>query len=629
MADIAKYQIISADGKELNGTITIEEVGFSKRAVAFFQETTPNGVLVDINYTSENNISLLPIELADIAMIEVNSQLNGYGITGNLTYKLIEPESEVEPEVVPNNGKEEVPVYIFRSSVPTNGPRGQINFEFRDNEISCIGKIYKDSYNTDEYSFSQIEISSTEIDYPKLGDKVLQELNNQISEINAVGELGVLEIVKTESEEASNFIHYTTIGKVVSTKPVSPLSEVLIEDDVESSGLKGNLTYSSENGEFKLNGEYKINSTFKITLSLKGYQPKTINPFTLKDGISLLKPDQGNIELIPKQLDKQVVIDSSGFDNLQVEIVSKSIKLQDPFGAVQADAINKLVKSVSVLLIPFILKMLAEKFGITDPKAALEKGLKVVNFSCPANLDELNKLIDLKNKATKQLNNLYNGLEKIKVAVEVADGIITAASIVANVLSVLVAAFPSIPFAPDPTKTITTEIPTPKGLKSTLEIIADTLNKLKIVSSAILLVLTILIDKLKFVIDLLALMDGVIEECYVREGNENQNDKPGGMLNKQIEINSLLLSSTKEQSVQTSPIVTNVKGFEMSVIPVSGGSDQLQRRQAIAKNADGVIMLRGEPSFSANDQILIDELIFYINMNNLKSGASNETIINP
>ncbi len=630
MADIAKYQIISAGGVELNGTIVIKSVGLEKQAIASFKDTTPNGVTVDINYTGLSSFSASPEILAEEAMIEVNDELEDtYGLQGNLTYKLIEPEPEIEPEILPNNGEEEVPVYIFRSSVPTNGPRGQINFEFKENEISCIGEVYRDSYDTDEYSLSLVEISSTEIDYPKLGDKVLQELNNQISEIDAVEELGTLEIVKTESEEASNFIHYTTIGKVVSTKPVSPLSEVLIEDDVESVGLKGNLTYSNENGEFKLKGEYKIDSTFKITLSLEGYQPKTINPFTLKftpsipqtTPVQILKSDQGNIELTPKQVDKQVVIESSGFEKEQVKIVSKSIKAKDPFGAIQAESINKLVKSVSVLLIPFILKMLAEKFGITDPKSALEKGLEKVNFSCPANLDELNNLIDLKNKATKQLNNLYNGLEKIKVAVEVADGIITAASIVANVLSVLVTAFPSIPFAPDPTKSITTKIPTPKGLKSTLEVIADTLSKLKIVSSAILLILTILIDKLKFVIDLLALMDGVIEECYARDGE--------GSLNNQLAINSLLLNSTQEQSVQTSPIVTNVKGFEMSVISVSGGSDQLQRRQAIAKNADGVIMLRGEPSFSANDQILIDELIFYINMNNLKSGASNETIINP
>ena len=58
----------------------------------------------------------------------------------------------------------------------------------------------------------------------------------------------------------------------------------------------------------------------------------------------------------------------------------------------------------------------------------------------------------------------------------------------------------------------------------------------------------------------------------------------------------------------------------MSVISVDGTiNDQLKRRRAIARNKDGVIMLQGEPSFSSNDQILINELIFYIKQNDLKA----------
>ena len=45
----------------------------------------------------------------------------------------------------------------------------------------------------------------------------------------------------------------------------------------------------------------------------------------------------------------------------------------------------------------------------------------------------------------------------------------------------------------------------------------------------------------------------------------------------------------------------------------------LKRRRAIARNSQGVIMLQGEPSFSSNDQILIDELVYYIQQNDLKA----------
>ena len=56
----------------------------------------------------------------------------------------------------------------------------------------------------------------------------------------------------------------------------------------------------------------------------------------------------------------------------------------------------------------------------------------------------------------------------------------------------------------------------------------------------------------------------------------------------------------------------------MKVVTVDGVG-QLKRRRAVAKNKQGVIQLKGEPSFSSSDQILIDELAFYITSNNLKA----------
>ena len=47
-------------------------------------------------------------------------------------------------------------------------------------------------------------------------------------------------------------------------------------------------------------------------------------------------------------------------------------------------------------------------------------------------------------------------------------------------------------------------------------------------------------------------------------------------------------------------------------------TNNLKRRRAIARNQQGVIVLQGEWSYSSIDQILIDELVFYIQQNNLK-----------
>ena len=46
---------------------------------------------------------------------------------------------------------------------------------------------------------------------------------------------------------------------------------------------------------------------------------------------------------------------------------------------------------------------------------------------------------------------------------------------------------------------------------------------------------------------------------------------------------------------------------------------ELKRKQAVAKNSQNIIMIKGEPSFSAEEQILLDELEFHIKSNNLKA----------
>ena len=54
-------------------------------------------------------------------------------------------------------------------------------------------------------------------------------------------------------------------------------------------------------------------------------------------------------------------------------------------------------------------------------------------------------------------------------------------------------------------------------------------------------------------------------------------------------------------------------------IEIEKTDNSLSRKRAKATNRQGVIMLRGEYSFSSIDQILIDELVFYIQQNNLKA----------
>ena len=87
----------------------------------------------------------------------------------------------------------------------------------------------------------------------------------------------------------------------------------------------------------------------------------------------------------------------------------------------------------------------------------------------------------------------------------------------------------------------------------------------------------------------------------------------------QVELDQQLLDATLSQEEDGNPSLIEVNGFSLSIQEDTNNPvGTLKRRFAIAQNVNGVIVLKGEPSFSSGDQILLDELAFYITSNNLK-----------
>ena len=171
---------------------------------------------------------------------------------------------------IPETGEEEVPVYLVKSSIP-NGPRGQITFEFRsdgsNNTVLCLGEMDRDTYNTDEVIFTTETENSTDFNYEKLANSVLQKMNDQVNLVSGFKEIfGVLSLVQTDTEPPQNFRNYTIVGKVVDSLSKEPLSNVFITDDVKSVGLVGANINSEPTGDFTLMGEYQNGKTFNLIL---------------------------------------------------------------------------------------------------------------------------------------------------------------------------------------------------------------------------------------------------------------------------------------------------------------------------------------------------------------------------
>ena len=143
-------------------------------------------------------------------------------------------------------------------------------------------------------------------------------------------------------------------------------------------------------------------------------------------------------------------------------------------------------------------------------------------------------------------------------------------------------------------------------LEDVKELLKDLVDISEDLKKALLISLIFLVISLIIILRYLKRVDELIENC-------------GGDIPME-QINAELLAIQANSQEQGNPILTNVNGFKLSVVQEdkSKVGDQYKRK-AIAKNSGGIIILQGEPSFSAEDQILLDELSFYIIQNNLKA----------
>ena len=264
---------------------------------------------------------------------------------------------------------------------------------------------------------------------------------------------------------------------------------------------------------------------------------------------------------------------------------------------------NDIIAKLKGIIIPLLLTLIAI-YGISEVKKLIQdlkdekndaqKRLKEI-ITCPPK-EDLDSIIATKNKLVGGINQTYKGIEKVVNILDIADTILDGINI----------AYQLVKYTPTPTAVLGVGIPifVINLVQDVKQFLANNLGKIRHINKTTLNILRVLETVLGEVLDLLKLLDVVTQFCYpdVIESN----------------INEELRALTTQESNNQSPIVTNVNGFTMGI--ENEKSDKtLNRKRAKATNKQGVIMLRGEYSFSSIDQILIDELVFYIQQNNLKA----------
>lgn len=266
-----------------------------------------------------------------------------------------------------------------------------------------------------------------------------------------------------------------------------------------------------------------------------------------------------------------------------------------------------LTKSLNLrqTLIPSITSTIAS-FGITNINKLLTDPQSIGNLStiiCPSE-SKLLELIALRNKYITQVNSFYNSINRIsKVTTTLGESLnflnitlntITTISNAANILLIGAIA------APGP---VVSSQFTSKELRDTLKPkLTKFTRNLQYLSSVVQIISSILVT----IVKLLNILDELIIKCA--------GDKDLALQTLNNELTQL--GSIQIQELQNT--TAKYKGFTFEILIDNSSNTKYPKRYAVAKDKFGVIVLKGESSYTPNPTILIEELKFIIDRDNLK-----------
>tara|TARA_R100001509_G_scaffold92119_1_gene53213 strand:- start:1836 stop:4127 length:2292 start_codon:yes stop_codon:yes gene_type:complete len=329
------------------------------------------------------------------------------------------------------------------------------------------------------------------------------------------------------------------------------------------------------------------------------YVPK-FQPILNRD--RTVKSDLSTVQI--KSIDAEVERIKLQFQNASTDVLQKAKSVGLDWVEIaliqRKKGILRITKIIKKTLFPLLLGLLIE-FGITS---LLQKNQK----TCPTP-DKLKSVTRRRNRVVRQLNTIYKGIGANTAIAGAA--LILAAALKKGYITIQGLPIPQA-FGTPPSKDFGGLIFAQKTslqsrLENTVNLLKDLEKQNKELNKQLLVALLFAVAATLSVLALLKAIDGLTEECSPNtvEGAE--------------ELSRELLDLSEEQTEEQEPPIESLNGFFFSVETEKNSVGELKRRFAVAKNKQGVTLLKGEPSFSSIDQVLIDELIFYIEQNNLKA----------
>ena len=352
----------------------------------------------------------------------------------------------------------------------------------------------------------------------------------------------------------------------------------------------GKEVQTNENGQFTIELGIPIlpynQKALVQTLLLAtkdGYVPTDLQVLT---GARMVKSDIKVKRLL--NIKKASELESEEVRNL---VIQKTAEAQELAYSISEKVINIRRKAIFKMQNVILFKLIPLAIGLL----IIFKITKIADLKkaqCPTP-EQLQQAIRKRNRIVRQLNQIY-----VMLAVN------TALAALFNMIAGKLKAIDN------QLLTITTTPPVPIPLlqiQKVREIIQEFIEQNKKLNIAIIVALVFLVAALIILLLILKAIDQLIFQC----APESQLEA----------INEELRNLEKETAEGNAVEATNqINGFTIEVQEIDKNAvNGLKRRQAVGKNAQGVILVKGDASFSAEDTILINELAYYIKSNDLKA----------
>ena len=359
----------------------------------------------------------------------------------------------------------------------------------------------------------------------------------------------------------------------------------------------GKKTFTDKNGEFIINLELPVlpfnNKALvesKLIYTKSGYIPQYAELLTQKREV---KSDLKAKPLINTKLaaDQAVEVVKEEVYSKIAEASKLAASLPEKILLVRRKAIEKFTNAILFKLLPLAIGLMLI-FGITKIK---DRNKKI----CPTP-SQLKRAAKTRNSIARQINQIY-------VMVIVNVGLAVLFNYIAIQLRGIRMQITTMPFP----VAVPPGVGVPQSLLSGLQNIKDILKTLadanKKLNIQLIIALIFFIAAMIILSMIIKTVDSLIFECAKDQDIELEELNPA--------IQDLANGGNND-------IVTpnQVAGFTLEVVELDKNNiGKYKRRQAVGKNSQGVILVRGDQSFSNDDSALINELIFYIRSNDLKA----------